>query len=1215
MIDTAIRSLCHKVGRKVGRRVDQRGLLSSRVPELALAWVICLLSAGYPVTGQAGEPADSLRFTHYTWENGLSQNTVTSITQDSEGYIWLATEDGVHRFDGNEMAIFRADPENPDSISESALFDMLPHTDGESLWLATYTKGIDLWNLRTGEVRNFSYDPEAEQSLGSDVLGPLFQGSEGLLWVQTDKGLDRIHPDSGRIEAMSIEKDGETTTEFVPLSITETADGTIWLGARSGLYSFERGAESFQPFESDSELAAELSKYGVHALAVDKDDRIWLATLDNLYRLGKDRGENGDDYRVVEHRYQFDEMGEPGKSPDLIHTMLFTSSGEFWLGTYANGVYWYDRENDRFENYRNDPADPRSLSDNYIWDIFEDRTGIVWIGTMSGGVNTFNPATRSFRHYAARPGSDRALPNRVVWDVFEDSEGLLWIGTEGGLSRLDRSTGHYRHYLYDPENRNSLSWDVTVSVREDSKGQLWIGTGYGVSRYRPESDDFQNYVWEDVPGDPYYANSISEIFIDDEDDIWTLNFLGLGRIDTETGEVSLISHDPERPGETPPSNYLYAVTPSPSRGGFWIGSDVGVFHFDPLNREFGQRFTKESGELTHNEVNAVLESSDGSLWVGTTYGLDRILPTGKVRHYGPEQGLATDLVYGLAEDKRGRIWISSNKGLDELDPETGEIRQFDNSDGLQSNEFNAGASFVAEDGEVFFGGINGFNAFYPEDIQRRNIAPTVGITKLFKFNEEVEMETPVLSVEELDVPWQDNVLGFEFAVFDYAAPEKNTYRYKLEGFDSDWLSASGHQHVTYTNLDPGSYTLRVHGANSSGQWSEEEATLSLHIEPPPWATWWAYLAYVLLTLTLITVSLRIYFTRLSEKHALSHEQHKRRWAETLQQLTQALTASLDAQQISEELLENLRAMVAFRKAVLFIEQGVDIKVAGVKGFTEAERNALTQLPASFSRFFAEVRHARKPRVFSPDADQLKILREGMSDDSRFLAIPAFSRADEFALLIIGRDAPAFSQQEQDIVSAFLTQALVALDNARLFDELQNLTTTDTLTQVNNRRYFFELAELEFNRGKRYERDVALILLDADHFKEVNDTYGRDIGDRMLKIIAKTCRNNLRHFDIIGRYGGEDFVILLPETPLNVAADVADRLRKSIEDLHLETHRGELRVTVSVGVAVADSQVRDLPSLINKADMALYEAKRAGRNRVVVAEQGSGPDQSPPETES
>ncbi len=221
--------------------------------------------------------------------------------------------------------------------------------------------------------------------------------------------------------------------------------------------------------------------------------------------------------------------------------------------------------------------------------------------------------------------------------------------------------------------------------------------------------------------------------------------------------------------------------------------------------------------------------------------------------------------------------------------------------------------------------------------------------------------------------------------------------------------------------------------------------------------------------------------------------------------------------------------------------------------------------------------------------------------AHYIAVPTYSRSDEFTMLLVGRDEESFDEEEIRIIASFSAQATVALDNARLFAEVQNLATIDPLTRVNNRRYFFELAELEFSRSKRYKREVAIILLDADKFRDINENYGHNIGDRVLKIIASTCRANLRHFDIIGRYGGEDYIIMLPETPLNIAADIADRLRQAIENIKLDTHLGELYVTVSVGVALATGDVLDLPSLINKADMALYEAKRAGRNRVVVAQ--------------
>ncbi|HEX6930058.1 MAG TPA: diguanylate cyclase, partial [Gammaproteobacteria bacterium] len=597
----------------------------------------------------------------------------------------------------------------------------------------------------------------------------------------------------------------------------------------------------------------------------------------------------------------------------------------------------------------------------------------------------------------------------------------------------------------------------------------------------------------------------------------------------------------------------------------------------------------------------VLEARDGTLWVATDYKLNRLNADGSTQHIGVPEGLPSNTIYSLLEDGSGNLWIATNNGLAKYSPATGKVNIYDAADGLQSNEFNSAASFRSHTGEMFFGGINGFNAFYPSSVVFETQPPSVAITKFFKFNREVPLDRPLPAVESLPLSWQDSVIGFEFAVFDFIAPEKNRFRYRLEGFDRQWLEAVGHNHVTYTNLDPGEYVLRVQGANRHGVWSKNETTLALEISPPPWSTWWAYALYVLAAISAIAGGLRFHYVRMAEKHQLENEQQKRRWAETLQQLTQALASSLNGGEIAEELLENLRVMVSFRKAVLFVEQGVEIHVAGAKGFRDDQGKLLDAMPASHSRFFAEVRHSRQPRVFTRNDVHIPVLQDDMTPAAQFLAIPAYSRADEFALLLIGRDAPLFSAQECDIVSAFLTQALVSLDNARLFAELQNLATIDTLTQVHNRRYFFELAELEFARGKRYGRDVALILLDADNFKKVNDNYGREIGDRMLKIMANSCRNNLRHFDIIGRYGGEDFIIMLPETPMNVAADVADRVRKSIESIHMDTHKGELTMTVSVGVAVATENVPDLPALINRADMALYEAKRAGRNKVVVAE--------------
>ncbi|HEX7047509.1 MAG TPA: diguanylate cyclase [Gammaproteobacteria bacterium] len=1142
---------------------------------LALPWL-----AG-PVA--AGQPGEGLRFHHYSQEDGLAQNTVQVMVQDHRGFIWLGTDDGLHRFDGYEMVLYQARPGVLTGLQSDSVQALGVDGNG-NLWIGTYGGGVSRLALSTGVFTHFRHG-EAAQSLRSDFVYRLAINPDGTVWVLTDKGLDLLDPASGAVTRFpSGEATGLVTEEV--WSIFVDSQGTTWVAAINGLFVFDEATRRFSLFRSGDPDYAAFHGHSILALEETANGDLLVATRTGLHQLDGER-------ELIAHSGPED-FGLPADSHIYLSRLLATSTGEIWASRFGSGIYWRNGESETFRQYRHDPADRWSLSDDVVLSLMEDRTGIVWFGTETGGVNTFNPATRAFRHFRYRKDDPNSLPNRVVWSVIEDREGDLWIASDGGLSRLDRERGEYTHYLHDPEDEHSISSAYVFDVIEDAQGRIWAATLDGINLLDSGSGEFKRFYFTEGVDNAYYANSVSFLIARDGD-IWAGTGEGFFRLDPQTGEYRQFM----REGAGDSANFFTAAT-SARAGGWWLGTENGVVRFDPDSESFVESYTAPD-TLSHPFVIDVLETRDGTLWVATDYQLTRIRPDGSVKRIGIEQGLPNNTIYSLLEDGEGDLWIGTNKGLAEYDPVTGDVHLYYASDGLQANEFNAAARFRSPSGEMFFGGINGFTAFHPSEIVYNTEPPAVAITKFFKFNKQVALDRPVHARESLSLSWQDSVIGFEFAAFDFAAPSKNRFRYRLEGFDGQWLDIVGHNHVTYTNLDPGQYLLRVQGANRHGVWSESEARLVIEIAPPPWQTWWAYALYVLLALGLLSMALRFHFVRVAEKHQLENARQKRQWAETLQQLTQALASSLDGRQVAEELLENLRTMVAFRKAVLFVEQGVEIHVAGAKGVRDEQMKMLQSMPAECSRFFAEMRHGRSARTVTRDDLQAPAMQDGMESAAQFLAVPAYSRADEFALLLIGRDAPPFSEQERDIVSAFLTQALVAIDNARLFAEVQNLATTDTLTQVHNRRYFFELAELEFARSKRYGRDVSLILLDADNFKTVNDTYGREIGDRALKIVANCCRNSLRHFDIIGRYGGEDFVIMLPETPMNVAADVADRLRKSIESIHLDTHKGEVEVTVSVGVAVATENTPDLPSLVNRADMALYEAKRAGRNKVVVAE--------------
>lgn len=1164
---------------------------------VACAWLLACLWLAIGGTAMAAQkPGTSLRFHQYTIDNGLNQNSVYSIVQDENGFLWIGTEDGLHRFDGNEMTVYEAIPGRKGGLS-SDFINGLARTGDGGLWIATFGGGLVKYDTRTGRFTAFRHEPGNARSLSTDNIMAVAPDPDGSAWALGENSIDHVGPDGGVIEAFAA---GERGVPAVVLIWVRTDPaGNVWLATENGLFWMPEGSDSFEAFETNG-YPAEAFEGWVGALNVAANGDILVGIAEKgVYRI--DRLQQVVSHHTVEEIGIEEELFWPG-------SILSTSAGELWIAVADEGLFWRDEGTGEFINYRHSSADPWSLSDDVVVSAYEDRGGILWFGTLTGGLNKFNPATRAFRHYRAQPGDGNSLPNRLVWSVIEDREGDLWIGTEGGLSHLDRQSGNYRHYranLENPDDPDALVTQYVSRVYEDSKGAIWAATYYGLSRLDRETGTFRSHIFaEDDVDDPYYANAINDLIEDDEGLMWLASGEGLVAFEFGADSYPRFRHDPAAPREphSAPGDYLYVIEPSAVSASFWVAGEHGVALFDPATREFSRHLYRDAELPAFQSINSLFEEEDGTLWIGTDYRLLKVAPDGVVEAIGEKDGLPSNNIYEILQDGDGDLWLSTNRGLAEYEPASGDVRVFDVRDGLQSYEFNANAGFRSRSGEMFFGGINGFNAFYPSRIVERSVKPTVEITSFHRFNEEVELERPVYAMDTINLSWRDSVIGFEFAVFDFAAPAKGRYRYMLEGFDEQWLDIRGRNHVTYTNLDPGNYTLRVRGANSFGQWSEKEARLGISVEPPPWQTWWAYLLYLLAAMTIVTVLLRFHFVRLAERHQLEGEQQKRQWAETLQQLTHALGSSLDSSEVAEELLESLRAMLAYRKAVLYVEQGVEIHVAGAKGVSTRELEALAMLPTSHSRFLAEVRYGREPKLFSQNEQRIDALQDGMSEDARFMAVPAFSRSDEFALLIMGRDAPPFSDQEIDIVQAFLTQSLVALDNARLFAELQNTATTDTLTQVNNRRYFFELAELEFNRSRRYGRDVSVILIDADNFRELNDTYGRDIGDRALKLIASVCRTNVRHFDIIGRYGGEDFIIMLPETPINVAADVADRLRQSIEAIRIETHKGELKVTVSVGVAVVSEDVKDLPSLINRADTALYEAKRTGRNKVIVAEQ-------------
>ena len=1167
----------------------RRCLASSRgalLLALALGSHIALAAAPFP-------PGSNLRFRHIGLENGLAQSSVQAVAQDAQGYIWLGTQDGLQRYDGYDFVTYRHDPDNAASLADDSIDALAVGADG-SLWVGTADLGVDHLEPGSSQFEHFQHKDGDPRSLSDNTVYTLFMDRERRLWIGTGGGLDVMQAD-GTFKHYSVP--AKLPNGGHVYSLYEAVDGRLWVGSAHGLYYLDRAQDRLVAFMPEGpaptgDLLGVFTASPIHSFAETPDGGLWIGCGRGLVELDKrDR---------VQYFFQHKDGVADSLPNDHVLAMLADPDGSLWLGTYGGGVGRYDPVTGGFEAHVHDATDPGSLSADNVETLYRDSTGLIWMGTDSAGVDIYNPETRLFGYYRHRQGDPNSLASSVVWDIYKDDHDNVWVATDSGLTRLDPARRHYVQYKLGDRPANRRDDDLVSAVHGDRDGNIWVGADYGLYRYQPASDSFKHYHLVAGNQNPN-GDVVSEIFPDSHDRLWLATGGGLVRFDPASGRVQRFVHDPGRADSLPDDN-VQAICETLD-GRIWVGTSNGLASFDGMRDSF-RIYREDRGDvqsLSYNNVQACHTDATGDLWVGTASGLDHLdVKTDKIKRYFVSDGLPDNNIYAVLPGSSGGIWISTSDGLSHLDAVSGTFRNYGTSDGLQSSEFNGGSAFAALDGELFFGGINGMNAFRPDQLVRNVTPPRVAITRFTRLNVTIPLLDAAGPVTGVDVLYRQNILSFEFTAFDYQAPESNSFSYKLDGFDQDWHSFRGRRLVTYTNLDPGKYVLRVRGANSDGVWSDGETTLAIRVLPPAWRTWWAWLLYAAGTFVAGMLGLNIYTRALRREHDLANEQQRRRWAEALHNLIQSVSVLRDERAIAEQLIDGLTNFINYEQALFYAEHDGALKLIASRGISAGEQDYLEQWPTQHPRVISQLRLSKKPLML-PLEDAATLAagppRTGMR---HFFAVPVLSGGGAFRLLLVGRPVKAMDQQQMEIAAAMAKQVSVALDNAQLIKDLENLATTDGLTRLANRRHFMERAESEFERSQRYKRDLSVFLLDADHFKVINDTHGHETGDRVLRLLAASCREGLRHLDVIGRYGGEEFVVLLPETSAALAFETAERLRKRIEELRIPVQNGDTRITVSIGVATADAATESVAALINQADRALYEAKRGGRNQVAAA---------------
>jgi len=780
--------------------------------------------------------------------------------------MWFGTFDGLNRYDGYEFRVFKHNLEDQNSLSANVIQVIFEDQDG-MLWLGTIGGGVNRYDPETERFTRYQYDLENPNSLGSDTIFAIYQDQDGNLWIGTaGGGLNRYDPQiDGFVRYQHDPDNSQSLSHNIVRAIFEDSEGEMWIGTDGGgLNRFDRQSEVFTAYRHNPDDPNSLAHDSVTAVYQDNEGVFWLGTWGG----GLDRLEFEKEGREAARfsHYRNDPEDFSSLSHDSILSLYEDSSGGLWIGTLGGGLNRFDRRTEQFSRYQTNPDDPYSLNHNSVISMVGDPTGLLWLGTSGGGVNVLDLESKAFRHYYSIPGDPNTLNSNDVMGIYEDPEGVLWIGTgSGGLNKFDSQAKQVSYYQYDPDNPSSMTDNMVREIVQDAQGVLWLPTRQGLNSFDPITGEVTTY--QHVPDNPssLLDNNVMTVYKAEDGVIWVGTWSGLNRLDPFIGEMHAYSQNPELAGIL--SGVTVTSIDEDPTGVLWMGTfGSGLIRFDTQAEQLTQYKHNDADldSLADNTVWEVFLDRAGILWIGTAVGLDRFDGAEGFTHYNEKDGLPSAGVMSILEDDLpsdgggSNLWISTSKGLTRLSPNSGAVRNFDVSDGLQGDDFVWSSAFKNQRGELFFGGTNGLTAFDPSQIVDNPHVPPMVITgfqlanKPVEIGEESILKSSIMETDELTLSYEDRVISFEFAALNYRAPQKNRYRYMLQGFDETWTEVgSDRRYVTYTNLDSGEYLFRVLGSNNDGVWNEEGVSIDITITPPWWGTTWFRVVAVILLVGLV----------------------------------------------------------------------------------------------------------------------------------------------------------------------------------------------------------------------------------------------------------------------------------------------------------------------------------------------------------------------------
>lgn len=785
----------------------------------------------------------SIKFDNVSIKDGLSQSSPNCIFQDSRGLLWIGTDDGLNKYDGYQFVIYKPDQKNPFGISNSRILSIAEDADG-TMWIGTNGGGLNRYDRNLDRFYPCQPSKDDPSALAGQIVHCILPFDNGVIWLGTESGIMVYRSKSGSFVNHSVEMPYLQTIGSVAVrSLIRGKGNTVWIGTESGLFAFYPLLKKIEEVAGAS--GATQKKDFVHSLIADKTGNLWAGTQDGLRK--------------------YDQLSfEPLPVPDImkqglqIQSLLEDTEGNIWAGTFGSGLYVISPNESEPQHFLYDYNNPYSLSNNEVLSMFLDKSGIVWVGT--NGLDKFNRHKEKFNLFDYVPFTREKLVFRNIHPIYEDEYGVLWIGSKtDGVHLLDRQNKSYNRLVHLPGSPYSVSSNRIRSICEYPQGTVWVGTeDQGLNKLLLDANrkvkKVEYYRNQAENPESLSSNKIYSIFADAKGDLWLGTDNGLTIFNPETETARQFLPDTSNPNTISHST-VYCVYGG-TNGTIWLATDYGVNRYNPSDGTFSVfvHVDEDSTSLIHNEILCFHQDDDNNLWIGTYgKGIDRLdLKTGKFTHYTSIQKLSSAVVYGILADESGILWLSTNNGILKFDHKNMEINQFNIEDGLQSNEFNGSSYYKSILGEMFFGGQYGFNSFFPNQVVMDSVAPDIVITDLYIHNKPVApgddspVNVHITEAKEIVLNHKQNNFALYFSALHFANPQRNQYRYKLEGYDREWIDASGKRFVTYTNLPYRNYQFRVIASNSDGIWNEAGLSVRIRVVPPFWATLWFKLVLILM---------------------------------------------------------------------------------------------------------------------------------------------------------------------------------------------------------------------------------------------------------------------------------------------------------------------------------------------------------------------------------